>query len=181
MDNALEARCDNLDRAISRLKQLSTHDALLLLRACFSAPKIMQIFRSSSRLDHTRLLQFDLSLRRGLSVISNTDLTDIQWAQASLLVRAGGVGVRRVATLASSAFLTAAASTRDLQSQLLLNCHPAPDHHVDSATMLWTTSHNIPLSDNTSAIKQHAWDAPAIAANNVFCVSPTATIWLLCG
>ena len=28
---------------------------------------------------------------------------------------------------------------------------------------LWTTSHNIPLPDNTSAIKQHAWDVPVIA------------------
>ena len=31
--------------------------------------------------------------------------------------------------------------------------------------MLWTTSHNIPFPDNTSAIKQHAWDAPVIAAD----------------
>ena len=31
MDNALEARCDDLDRAICRLKLLSAHDALLFL------------------------------------------------------------------------------------------------------------------------------------------------------
>ena len=63
MNNALEARCDDLDRAISRLKLLSAHDGLLLLRACFSTPKIMHILRCSPCSDHTQLLPFDLSLR----------------------------------------------------------------------------------------------------------------------
>ena len=67
--------------------------------------------------------------------------------------------------LASSTFLASAASTRDLQFHLLLNCHPTQDPHVDSAIMLWTASHNIPLLDNTSTIKQHASDAPVIAAD----------------
>ena len=71
MNNVLETRCDDLDRAISRLKLLSSHHA-------FSAPKIMHILHSSPCSDHTRLLQFDLSLCRGLSVITNSDLTDIQ-------------------------------------------------------------------------------------------------------
>ena len=74
MDNALEARCDDLDRAISRLKLLSAHDAHLLLRACFSASKILHILRCSPCLDHTRFLQFDLSLRRGQSVINDLTL-----------------------------------------------------------------------------------------------------------
>ena len=99
MDNALEARCDDLYRAISGLKLLSAHDALLLHRACFSSSKIVHILRCSPCSDHTRLLQFDHSLRRGLSVITNPDLTDIQWIQASLPVRAGGLRVRRLATL----------------------------------------------------------------------------------
>ena len=46
MDNALEARCDVLDKVISILKLLSAHDgddALLPLLACFNAPKIMHI------------------------------------------------------------------------------------------------------------------------------------------
>ena len=63
MDNALGARCDDLDRAISRLKLFSAHDALLFLRPCFSASKIMHILRCSPCSDHRRLLQFDLSIR----------------------------------------------------------------------------------------------------------------------
>ena len=101
MVNALEARCDDLDRATSRLKLLSAHDALFLRLARHSAPKIMHILRCSPCSDHTRLLQFDISLRQCLYVITDPDLTDIQWSEASLPVKAGGFGVRRAATLAS--------------------------------------------------------------------------------
>ena len=101
MDSALEARCDDLNRAISRLKLHSAHEALLLLRACFSFPKIMHNLCCSPCSDHTWLLQFDLSLRRSLSVIINTDLIDIQCTHTNLPVRAGGFGVRHVATFAS--------------------------------------------------------------------------------
>ena len=75
------------------------------------------------------------------------------------------LGVHCVGTLAPSAFLASAASTRDLQSHLLLNCHLAPNLHVESAIMSWTSAHNIPLLDNTSAIKQLVCDAPVIAAD----------------
>ena len=92
MDNASEASCNDLDKAISRLELLSAHDALRVLRTCFSAPKIMHILCCSPCSDHTWLLQFYLSLHRGLSGITNSDLTVIQWIQASLPVRAGVLG-----------------------------------------------------------------------------------------
>ena len=164
MDNALEAHCDDLDKAISRLKLLSAHAMLsssdpasVLQKSCtFFAASLVQITHGSYNLT---------SLRRVLSVITNTDLIDIQWIQASLLFSAGGLGGLPCCYTASSAFLAFAASTLDLQSQLQFNCHPSPDPYVDSAIRLWTSSHNIPMPDNTSAIKQHAWNAPIIAAD----------------
>ena len=42
MDSMLASRNEDLTRAISRLKLISAHDALILLRASFSAPKLMQ-------------------------------------------------------------------------------------------------------------------------------------------
>ena len=132
-----------LTRAISRLKLLSAQDALLL-RACFSAPKFMHILSCSPCSDLIWLLQFDLSLRRGLSVITNTDLTDIQWTQASLPVRAGGLRVRRVATLSSSAFfwllLLARATSNSSSStviplQILTSTRPSAMDHISQHTI----------------------------------------------
>jgi len=38
---------------------------------------------------------FDSLLRKGIGIICNLNLTDIQWLQASLPVKDGGLGVRR--------------------------------------------------------------------------------------
>lgn len=133
MDNALGASCDDLNRAIFSLELFSARDALLL-QACFSAPKIIHILRCSTCSDHIRLLQFDLSFLRDLFVITNSDRTYIQWIQINLSIRAGVFEVRRVATRASFTSSASAASARNLKSQLLLNCNPAPAPHVDTAT-----------------------------------------------
>ena len=41
MDRALTRRCDDLDRTAGRLHHVTAHDALILLRASFSAPKLL--------------------------------------------------------------------------------------------------------------------------------------------
>ena len=62
---------------------------------------------------------FDSMLRAGVQRITNnsdlTDLTDLQWLHASLPVKDGGLGVRRVSSLALPAFLASAASTLSLR------------------------------------------------------------------
>ena len=40
LNDALYARCNELSRAIGRLSLLPAHDALILLKSSFSAPKI---------------------------------------------------------------------------------------------------------------------------------------------
>ena len=164
LDNALEARYDDLDRAISRLKLLSAHDTLLL-RAFFSAPKIMHILRCSSGSDHTRLLQFYLSLRRGLSVIINTDLTDIQWIQVSLPVRAVGLGFAVLLRLHLPPFwlLLLAHATSNLSSYSTV----IPHQILMSTRPSCYGPHLIRYHCLTAPVpkKQHAWDTPVIVAD----------------
>jgi len=57
--------------------------------------------------------------------------TDI-WVQASLPVRNGGLGVRRVSSLAPSAFLSSAAGTRDLQDMMLFKCKASINSTFDN-------------------------------------------------
>jgi len=104
MDSALEARCAELTRVVGRLRAISSHDALVLLRSSFSAPKLLHTLRSSPCAGHPTLEKFDDTLRKCICDIANADLTDLQWIQASLPVRNGGLGIRRVASLAPSAF-----------------------------------------------------------------------------
>ena len=59
MDTSLQKRCNDLKSSAERLKELASHDALLLLRVSFSAPKILHILRSSSCTGYTALDLFD--------------------------------------------------------------------------------------------------------------------------
>jgi len=45
--------CDDLSRAVKRLSQLGSHDALLLLRSSFSAPKVLYLLRCSPSIAHS--------------------------------------------------------------------------------------------------------------------------------
>ena len=108
MDATPQERCNDLARTIERLRLLAAHEALILLRYSFSAPKILHTLRSSPCSGHPTLDQLDNLLRSGINKITNSDPSDIQWMQASLPVKDGGLGIRRAASLAPSAFLASA-------------------------------------------------------------------------
>jgi len=168
MDTALSRRCDDLARASARLGSIAAHDALVLLKASFSAPKLLHTMRTSPCSGHAALEKFDGLLRDCVCTITNTDLTEVQWIQASLPVRHGGLGVRRVSSLAPSAFLASAAGTRDLQDRILLNCVADADSAIDFVLEQWTSNLGQPEVSHPSgpsAAKQHEWDKPYIAAD----------------
>ena len=76
MDKCLQQRCNDLERAISRLELITSHDALVLLRSLFSAPTMQHTLRSSPWAGHVELTQFDALFRYALSKICNISLTD---------------------------------------------------------------------------------------------------------
>ena len=145
MDGALTTRCDDLRRATDRLCKISAHDALIILRSSFSAPKLLHTLRSSPCWSNPALATFDSLVKSALCKITNNALPEHSWIQASLPVRDGGLRIRSVVSLAPSAFLASAASTRDLQSPILCssNVSPVPeDPSVESTFTVWKTGHN---------------------------------------
>jgi len=95
-------------------------------------------------------------LRKGISTICNLDLTDLQWLQASLPVKDGGLGVCRVSLLASSAFLASATATDTLQQQLLLRSSIAGT--TDASVSMVRDCRTGP-----AATKQSTWDRAVTA------------------
>jgi len=126
LDQTLSERCDDLSRAVERLKLIASQDALILLKASFSAPRVQHLLCSPS-VGHAALGIFDELLRTALGYLTNCDLSDSEWIQATLPVRDGGLGVSRVSTLALPAFLASAASTLCLQDEILFECQCQPD------------------------------------------------------
>ena len=84
-----------------------------------------------------------MALHNATSKICNVHLSDDQWLQASLPVRYGGLGVRRVSSLAPSAFLASAAGTLELQRRLLDRCDTtATDPTFDEVMQQWLSMSN---------------------------------------
>jgi len=104
LTECLASRCADLSRAIYRLKLncFSPRCSGVIEELEFSQ---LYTLRPTCCVDHPLLKDFDAKLREGLSSTCNVTLTDDQWLQASLPVRNGGLGLRWVSSLASSAFL----------------------------------------------------------------------------
>jgi len=115
--------------------------------------------------DNPALDLFDGRLRSALIRIINTSLSDTQWLQASLSIKHGGLGIRQV-LLVLHAFLASAASTSDLQSQILLASACTADTQFDTYLADWQVAHG-PLSPSDPLpVKQSVWTG----TNQVFCL-----------
>ena len=93
-----------------RLQHLTMEDALLLLCNSFTIPKQLYIIQSSPSFLSPSLQKYDEILRSIVSDITNINLDEATWTQASLPVKSGGLGIRSAAQLEPSAFLTSAAA-----------------------------------------------------------------------
>ena len=161
MNQALEARCSDLNRALDRFPLISAHDGLVILKNSISAPKLMYTLRCSPTFGHCLLDDFDQSLRLGLSRLANVQVDDLNWVQASLPVKDGGLGIRSVGLLAPSAFLASAAATQDLQAQLLPVGCPC-DPYLDSALDVWSGRYGSSEPQGTDRSKQRCWDQASV-------------------
>ena len=93
-DKALEKKYDEIKRASERLRLITLHDALILLKSSCSSPRLMHIFRSSPCDGHVTLACISDLLSDCLIHIANVSINDLQWSLASLPVKVGGLGLR---------------------------------------------------------------------------------------
>ena len=165
LDTAWNKCCDDLAMAAERLRDIGSQDALILLRSSFSAPKVLHLLRCAPSVSHKALKIFDRCLRDAIHHITNSNLSDIQWLQASLPVKDGGLGVRRVSSLAIPAYLASAASTLSLQEEILSNCTNSDNSYFHEYLSLWSSSFG--AVPDTLPVKQPFWDRPGIQADRL--------------
>src|SRR6218665_3199559 len=103
-------------RALDIMRGLPTQNALILLRSSFGASRLSYLLRCSPCFEHPDLVRLDGLQRAGLDSIINCSLSEIQWLQATLPLKDGGLAVRRVVSLASSAYFASPSSTLPLHS-----------------------------------------------------------------
>ena len=93
-DALLNKKLEEFKRLSSNIKLINAHDALLILKASSSTSHVFFMLRCSPCLGYVILSQIDEVLKSEISLIANVVLSDVQWIQASLPVKAVGLGIR---------------------------------------------------------------------------------------
>ena len=120
------------------------------------------MLRCSPCLSNAILSQIDEVLKSNINHIANVVLSDVQWIQASLPVKAGGLGILRATSLALPAYLASATSTASLQGLILIRSVAAADKYYTLYRSNWSSANNQSFPLDTTACKQRAWDEPII-------------------
>src|SRR6218665_3380352 len=90
---------------MKRLTLIARQDALLILRSYLGSIKLLHTLHCSPCASHPSLVVYDSLIHKGPELILNVAITESQWAQATLPIKMGGFGIRRVSSLALPAFL----------------------------------------------------------------------------
>ena len=119
---------DKIERKIQQVHQLTQslplikdpHSEYVLLRSCFSLPKIVFLLRSTDPTHHQDLwATFDDLIRDTTTQILGSNIDDKQWAQAQLPVAMGGLGLRGAVEHSPGAFISSVFACENLKEGLL--------------------------------------------------------------
>ncbi len=100
-----------------------------------------------------------------MCTIANTRLDDNAWNQASLPVKAGGLGIRSVVQLAPLAFNCSAAASSDLVHHILPPRFGSQELlRVDSALTSWSLDQDHPPPVAPASHRQKVWDTVKVSA-----------------
>ena len=151
----------------ARLKTIDPHQAIVLLRAAFSMPKILYTLRSSPAYKNPAILkQWDEVLQNVFKEITNVPLTEESWTQATLPVDLGGLGLRRAEDLALPAYLSSTAAASALVRTILTPFGVA-ELADPAAVEEWCARAgpdvSVPTGENS--YRQREWDRPMAEFN----------------
>jgi hypothetical protein len=171
----LTTKLHELRRMSDRISQFNAHDALFLLKNCFSIPKLTHTLRSAPCYTQQLLTEYDDVIRSTLESIINISMSDITWNQASLPVSRGGLGIRKATQVALSAFLSSVTASQPLVAQFLpsnlLDRAGTNDPTFVAAVLEWearTGSESVQLP---FATEQKCWDEPLLNGQQMFVLS----------
>ena len=162
---ALRVKLSDLERMITRLEQIDSHQAFILLKNSFSIPKLQYVLRSSPAYQHGECLSgFDLALREAVTRVTNVPLDNVSWNQAALPVSHGGLGFRRAGDIALPAFISSMHSVSNLVEAVLSDVNIVADtEELQGAVELWRERGGDPLSlEGQDKSKQKVWDLPLV-------------------
>ena len=173
---ALSAIEEVTSTLIDRTANIGSHAALFFLSRYAAVPRAIYLLRAAPvHAAEESLRAIDEKMRGATSQCCNVQLVDDSWTQASLPLRFGGLGVRRLADVALPAYISSVEATRDLVCTI--NHRPNGDRpaRLTSAIETFTTIQcpdldpDLCLSQRSldDAASKHRWDDLLTRANQI--------------
>ena len=151
---------------------------ILLLCHSFSVPRLLYLLAPQApAFLAPSLIEYDTLSCSLLSSITNVLLSSdsLTWIQASRPVKYGCLGFRSAVQLAPSCFLSSAAASQELTSQILpQSLQSIPLLYKDEALSCW--SFRIQIRFCPQVCRQKAWDLPHITYTQDFLLSNTPDV-----
>ena len=151
---------ETINLLCERIKALDAHTGLFLLSHYCSAPRLNYLMRSSPTFYQSpSLIEIDDIVREAATAVTNVTIEKNSWRQASLPTRFGGLGIRRVETLALPCYISSLTKSLDLIRQILPQAIPPKPSQLINAEQVFSTRHpgaKLPTGD--LAERQRAWD-----------------------
>ena len=120
INHVLEPKLEQLALMAKRLNLIDAHDALFLLRNCFSIPKLTYFLRTAPCfLKKDILKKYDSIIKEALENILNVKLDDRAWDQCTLPIKLGGLGIKQASEVAIPAYLSSVNATSALVKSLV--------------------------------------------------------------
>ncbi|XP_072937101.1 uncharacterized protein [Epargyreus clarus] len=157
----IENNIHNFNETSDRLLKINSHMALFIIRFCLFVPKFTYLLRSTPLWKFNELcLKLDDIIMKTLSSVLNCHMNERAWTQASLPVRHGGLGIRKISSVALPAFLSSVHKTQNLTSDILSKIFEEPQiTFMDEAKDAWLQAGpnlKFPVHLNL----QKLWDEP---------------------
>lgn len=160
-----------VSRLVQRVQKLEeAHQAFFLLKNYVSAPRLLYLLRSAPAYQHPSLLaRIDEVVRRGAVIITNVDLHDSSWRQATLPARLGGLGIRKVSDLALPAYLASIKSSRSLIIDISAYSAESLGRLETGLLEDWWRVTGVGPPEDTKQHHQNTWDnaAATVVANQL--------------
>ena len=165
LNEMLQYKLEEFERLTTNLRSIDAHGALLIIKFSLNTSRIIHLLRCSPCCGHPLLKELGNLQRSNICHIANMDLSDVQWIQASLPVKAGGLGIRRASSLATPAFLASYSSTVALQNIILMCTIGSIGSHYNQCAIDWSTTFSCSLLSELESHKQCTWDKPNVTTD----------------
>lgn len=160
-ENFINVKIQNFKATSHRLNKINMHSAYAIMKHCLFVPKFTYILRGSHLWKHPiLLLNLDSIILDTLTSVFNISFGELTWTQATLPIRFGGLGIRKISSIALPAFLASVHGAQILIGKILApSIGVLEAAHCAEAKNVWSLT--CPTTDfPVNPGSQRQWDEP---------------------